>query len=100
MCLISYFKKKPAASSLKARLSPKKICATGLHDERPSSDIELVNYLLTTNATSDIIAHAIKKLEPYKRGLEIYAVVRKDAVHQEPTLQNSLRRKKVQFVVR
>lgn len=37
MGLISYIMKKPASPSLEARLSPKKVCATGLHDGRPSS---------------------------------------------------------------
>lgn len=43
----SYVIKKLASSSLKARLSHKKICAIGLHDERLSSCAKAVKYVLT-----------------------------------------------------
>lgn len=59
--LVSYFMKKPALSSLHARVSPMKICLTELHDERLSSYVKVVNFLLITFATDDIIARAIKE---------------------------------------
>lgn len=43
MWLISYFMKKPALSCLEALLSPKKICATGLHDESLSCYAKVVS---------------------------------------------------------
>lgn len=44
---VLYFMKKSASSSLEGRLSPKKIRATRLHEERLSSYVEGVNYLLS-----------------------------------------------------
>lgn len=44
-----------------------KICATELHDERLSSYIKIVNFLLSTFVTDDIIAREIKKSESYKQ---------------------------------
>lgn len=61
--IFSYFMKKPASLSLVGRLSPKKIPTTGLHGERLSSYVEIVNYLLCTYATDDIMAWAIMKMK-------------------------------------
>lgn len=63
---IPYHTEKPASSPLKARLLPKNIRATGLHDERMWSDVEVVKCLLTTYAAYSITRHAIKKLEYYR----------------------------------
>lgn len=63
--------KKSASTFLEARLSLKKRPATGLCDERLSSCVEVVNYLLATQVPNDIIARAIKKLELYNRSLGV-----------------------------
>lgn len=60
---------------MEALLSLKKVRATALYDERLSSYVKIVNYLLATYAAEDIIAHSVKKLEPYKQVLEISAVL-------------------------
>lgn len=42
--LVSHFTTKPASSSFRARLSPEKIYATGLHNERLSTYVKVFNY--------------------------------------------------------
>lgn len=71
--LISYFMKNRALSSLKARLSSKKIHATGLEDEWLLSCVKNVNYLVTTYANDDIIAHAVKESEFYMKAPRVVA---------------------------
>lgn len=60
--------KKPGPSSLEARLSRKKRRVTGLHDVRLSWYVKVIDYLLGTYATDDIIAGATKELESCKLG--------------------------------
>lgn len=67
MWLFPHFMKKPASSSLSARLSSRKSKSSGLHDERLSSYVEVVNFMLATYATDDVIARAVKTLENYKQ---------------------------------
>lgn len=60
--------KKPALPLLEARSLAKKIRANGLHCERLSSYIKVVNYSLTKYATDEIILHTFKELEPNRQG--------------------------------
>lgn len=72
---VSYIMMKPASSSLEAQLSPKKICAKGLHDERVPSYVEVVNYLLSAFETDYIIALEIKEIESYMQAQRVSAVL-------------------------
>lgn len=65
--LVSYFMKMSALSSLETRLSPRKIRASGLHDEKLSTYVEVVTHFLGTYATNNIIAQTMKELEFYKQ---------------------------------
>lgn len=62
MWLYPHFMKKPASSSLSARLSSRKTNSLGLHDARLVSYVEVVNFILATYATDDVIAKAVKQL--------------------------------------
>lgn len=60
--LVSYLKK-PKSASLESRLSTRKIFTPGQHDERLSLFVKVVNYLLRTYSTGNIIARKIIKIE-------------------------------------
>lgn len=53
---VSYFMKKPAPLSMKIRLPPSKIRANGLHDERLSTNFEVVSNFLSSYVIDDILA--------------------------------------------
>lgn len=63
--------RKPASSSLQARLSPKKMQAKGLHEDRFPPSFEVFNYVLAMYATEDIIYGANEMLEIYEQSPEV-----------------------------
>lgn len=66
--LLCYYMKKPVFSSLGAPLSSKKLTPTGLSDKTQHSYFNVVNYLVATYATSDIIIGAPKQQKRYLQG--------------------------------
>lgn len=67
--------KKPASSSLDARLAPRKRHSTEVHDERVSSFVEVVNFLLVAYETKNKIDSAIKELEFVKEFSKVYSAL-------------------------
>lgn len=47
----------------------KKSNSSGFHDERVSSYVEVVSFLLATYATDEVIARAVKYVESYKQAI-------------------------------
>lgn len=70
-----HFMKKPASSSLKARLLLKTARVTEIHDEALSSCAKVAHYLLTTYATDDTIGQAISALKSYRQMPKEFAMV-------------------------
>lgn len=107
--LFSYFTKKPALSSIKARLSPKKEHAIELHKERLFSFVETVRLLLSTYVTDETIARAVKEFKSYKQALGVPAALHAKRLYinavrggstMEKTFQVAIRRKFGQVGVR